>query len=65
MGSVEGSLEVSDYGFRVITICFVVFFSSNCQMLSQIGGLIPGWIRLVTKCKGMKESGISMRMVLK
>ena len=29
MGSVEGSFEVSDYGCVVITVCFVVFCSSN------------------------------------
>lgn len=47
MGSVEGLLEVSDFGFIVITICFAVFFSSNRQMLkceSWIVGLIPGWM---------------------
>lgn len=29
MGSVEGSLEVSDYGFIVVTVSPVVFLSRN------------------------------------
>lgn len=45
MGTVKGSLEASDYGFIIITIYFMVFFPSNCQMCkceSLTVGLIPG-----------------------
>ena len=47
MGGVEGSLEVSDYGFMVVTVCPVVFFSRNYYMLkcyqreNPTAGLIP------------------------
>lgn len=50
MGSVEGSFEVGDFGFRVLTICFVGFISSSYQMLkcyqteNPTAGLIPGWM---------------------